>query len=53
MSLPMKKENKIFNPFEGRDRDQVWKEISEQGVPTTREEAFRKMRELARQKKKK
>lgn len=49
----MKKEpKKIFNPFEGRDRDQVWKEIREHGIPTTREEAFRQMRELAKRKKK-
>ena len=46
------KPKKVFNPFEGRDRDQVWKEIREQGVPTTRKEVFRKLKELSAQKKK-
>ncbi len=49
----MKKlEKKIFNPFEGRDREQVWNEVRENARPATREEALRKMKELADQKKK-
>ena len=47
-----KPEKKIFNPFEGKDREEVWKEVREKAQPTTREEALRKMKELADQKKK-
>jgi hypothetical protein len=46
------KDKKIFNPFEGRDREEVWKEIREKAHPTTREEALRKMKELSERKKK-
>jgi hypothetical protein len=46
------KENKIFNPFEGRDREQVWKEIRENARPITREEAFRRMKEASEAQKK-
>lgn len=45
--------DKIFNPFEGRDREAVWKEIREQAKPITREEAVRKMKELAQARSKK
>ena len=44
MNKPYKK---IFNPFEGRSREEVWKEIRANATPTTREEAFRKMKELS------
>lgn len=47
-----KLEKKIFNPFEGKEREQVWNEVRENARPSTREEAFRKMKELAGQKKK-
>jgi hypothetical protein len=46
------KDKIVFNPFHGRDRDQVWKEIRENAKPTTREEAFRKMKEISEAQKK-
>jgi hypothetical protein len=47
-----KPEKKMFNPFEGTDREQVWNEVRKNGKPTAREEALLKMKELADQKKK-
>jgi hypothetical protein len=41
------------NPFEGKDREQVWKEVRENAQPTAREEALRKMKELADRRKSK
>jgi hypothetical protein len=38
---------KIFNPFEGRDREQVWKEIREKAQPVSKDEAIRKMKEAS------
>ena len=46
------KGKKIFNPFEGQDSEQVWKEIRKQARPITREEALRKLKGLSDQKKK-
>jgi hypothetical protein len=46
-----KQDKKIFNPFEGRNREQVWKEIREQALPITREEALREMKALSKRKK--
>lgn len=48
--MSVKQNKKLFNPFEGRDREEVWKEIREQARPTTREEALRKIEELSEQK---
>lgn len=50
--MSAKQDKKLFNPFEGRDREEVWKEIREQARPTTREEALRKIKELSERKKK-
>lgn len=48
--MATKQNNKIFNPFEGRDREEVWEEIRKYATPTTREEAMRIMTEAYRQK---
>ncbi len=45
-------DKKIFNPFEGKDRGEVWHEVRKNAQRATREEALRKMKELADQKKK-
>lgn len=50
--MPAKQEKKLFNPFESRAREEIWKEVREQARPTTREEALRKIKELSEQKKK-
>ena len=38
-------EKKIFNPSEGRDREQVWSEIREKAQHVAKEEAMRTMKE--------
>lgn len=43
MSSKKTMQPKIFNPFEGRDPQKVWKEIRENTEPTTREKALAQM----------
>lgn len=33
----------FHNPFEGRNPDEVWQELSEKAKPITREEFFRRL----------
>jgi hypothetical protein len=35
--------NKPFNPFEGRNREEVWQEIRENSTPISQEEMVRQM----------
>lgn len=35
------------NPFKNRNAEEVWKEISKNSKPISREEAYRKMKEAA------
>lgn len=41
------------NPFKGRNAEEVWKEISKNSKPISKEEAYRKMKEAARMQKQK
>jgi hypothetical protein len=37
----------FINPFEGRDRDEVWKELDKYSKHISREEMFRRFQEQA------
>lgn len=48
----MKKNKRIFNPFDGRNPDEVWAEVRKnKGPRVTREEAMRTMEELRKKEK--
>ena len=38
-------QNKPFDPFEGRDREEVWQEIRENSTPISREEMIKQIRD--------
>lgn len=40
----------VFNPFEHREADEVWKEIRKNTTATTREEALQAMQSLRKEK---
>jgi hypothetical protein len=52
MSQKKTKESSVFNPFEWRAPEKVWKEIRKNAQPTTREEALREMKSLKQKEKK-
>lgn len=43
--MKTKQKKKIFNPFEGKNRDKVWEEIRTEKHSLTPEEAMRRMKE--------
>ena len=38
---------KSFNPFEGRDKEEVWKEISKNGTSMTQPEMIKQLKVIA------
>ena len=45
--------NKLFNPFEGRDREEVWQEIRENSTPISREEMIKQLRAITEKERRK
>ena len=46
-------QKKPFNPFEGRDKEEVWKEIRKNGTSMTQPEMIKQLRAIAAEGKRK
>ena len=49
----MTKRKKPFNPFEGRNKDEVWKEIRKNGTSMSQPEMIEQLRAIAAEEKRK
>lgn len=49
----MTKPDKPFNPFEGRDKEEVWREITKKGTSMTQPEMIHHLRAVAAEQKRK